>query len=62
LQLAGGTRSKETSEHVPATNLNTRYGLENENSSTCLGHNTVDGIVVEYEVSNTCPCKKKLIE
>ncbi|XP_052187259.1 uncharacterized protein LOC127798023 isoform X2 [Diospyros lotus] len=48
-QNFGGTRSKETSEHVPATNLNTRYGLETENSSTCLGHNTVDGIVVEYE-------------
>ncbi|KAL7261347.1 hypothetical protein ACSBR1_006904 [Camellia fascicularis] len=45
LQLSGGTNLKNIVERVPGTNLNTRYGLVEDDT----GHNAISGAALECE-------------
>lgn len=52
MQLSGGPHAKNRQEHVPATNLNTRYEMaEDDASNTCLGYNGSDCVSLERKVS-----------
>ncbi|KAF7124735.1 hypothetical protein RHSIM_Rhsim12G0026100 [Rhododendron simsii] len=47
-QKYGGPHAKNRQEHVPATNLNTRYEMaEDDASNTCLGYNGSDCVSLE---------------
>lgn len=52
MQLSGGPHAKNRQEHVPATNLSTRYEMaEDDASNTCLGYNATDCVSLECKVS-----------
>lgn len=49
-QKTAGTHTKDIGEHVPATNLTSRYGeTESDPSNPCLGQNESSGVNMETE-------------
>lgn len=51
-QKYGGTHANNRQEHVPATNLNTRYGMaddDDDDSNSCLGYNATERVSLEYK-------------